>query len=87
MLNNLKSGAAIATAAAALFSMGATLSTSVQAADVAVVHCTGVNSCKGTADCKTAKNDCKGQNSCKGMGWVGKKSEADCKAAGGMVSK
>jgi len=32
MLNNLKSGVAIATAAAALFSMGATLSTSVQAA-------------------------------------------------------
>ena len=60
MLNNLKSGVAIATAAAALFSMGATLSTSVQAADEATVHCTGVNSCKGTADCKTAKNDCKG---------------------------
>ena len=87
MLNNLKSGVAIATAAAALFSMGATLSTSVQAADEATVHCTGVNSCKGTADCKTAKNDCKGQNSCKGMGWVGKKSEADCKAAGGTVGK
>ena len=87
MLNNLKSGVAIATAAAALFSMGATLSTSVQAADEATVHCTGVNSCKGTAYCKTAKNDCKGQNSCKGMGWVGKKSEADCKAAGGMVAK
>ena len=87
MLNNLKSGVAIAAAAAALFSMGATLSTSVQAADEAVVHCVGANSCKGTSDCKTAKNDCKGQNSCKGMGWVGKKSEADCKAAGGMVGK
>ena len=87
MLNNLKSGVAVATAAAALFSMGATLSTSVQAADEAVVHCVGVNSCKGTADCKTAKNECKGQNSCKGMGWVGKKSEADCKSAGGTVAK
>ena len=68
MLNHLKSGVAIATAAAALFSMGATLSTSVQAADEAMVHCMGANSCKG-------------------MGWVGKKSEADCKAAGGMVAK
>lgn len=87
MLNNLKSGVAIATAAAALFSMGATLSTSVQAADEAAVHCLGANSCKGAADCKTAKNDCKGQNSCKGMGWVGKKSEAECKAAGGTVAK
>jgi hypothetical protein len=87
MLKNLKSGVAVATAAAALFSMGATLTTSAQAADEMTVHCVGVNSCKGTADCKTAKNDCKGQNSCKGMGWVGKKSEAECKAAGGTVAK
>ena len=68
MLNNFKSGVAVATAAAALFSMGATLSTSVQAADEVTVHCVGVNSCKG-------------------MGWVGKKSEAECKAAGGTVGK
>ena len=87
MLHNLKSGVAIASAAAALFSLGATVSTSAQAADDAGVHCAGINSCKGTADCKTAKNDRKGQNSCKGQGWVSKKSEAECKAAGGMVSK
>jgi hypothetical protein len=87
MLNPIKSGVAIATAAAALFSMGATLSTSVQAADEATVHCVGINSCKGTSDCKTAKSECKGQNSCKGMGWVGKKSAEECKAAGGTVGK
>jgi hypothetical protein len=87
MLNNLRSGAAIATAAAALFSMGVTLTMPAQAADDAGVHCVGINSCKGTSDCKTAKSECKGQNSCKGMGWVGKKSEADCKAAGGTVGK
>jgi len=34
-----------------------------------MVHCYGVNSCKGTADCKTTKNDCKGMNSCKGQGF------------------
>jgi hypothetical protein len=33
------------------------------------VHCYGINSCKGLADCKTAVNDCKGQNSCKGLGF------------------
>lgn len=33
------------------------------------VHCYGVNSCKGTADCKTAQHDCKGMNSCKGEGF------------------
>lgn len=87
MLNQFKSGVAVATAAAALFSMGATLSTSVQAADEMTVHCVGINSCKGTSDCKTAKSDCKGQNSCKGQGWVSKKSEAECTAAGGTVGK
>ena len=68
MLKNVRSGVAVATAAAALFSMGAALSTSVKAADEMTVHCVGVNSCKG-------------------MGWVGKKSEAECKAAGGSVAK
>jgi hypothetical protein len=87
MLNQVKSGVAIATAAAALFSMGATLSTSVQAADEGAVHCVGINSCKGTSDCKTAKSECKGQNSCKGMGWNAKKSAEECKAAGGTVGK
>ena len=87
MLNNLKSGIALASAAAAIFSTGATLATSVQAADMAGVHCAGINSCKGTAECKTANNDCKGQNSCKGQGWVSKASESECKAAGGTVLK
>lgn len=87
MLNHLKSGAAIATAAAALFSMGTTLSANAQAADAGNVKCVGVNSCKGTSDCKTAKSECKGQNGCKGMGWVGKKSAAECTSAGGTVQK
>jgi len=33
------------------------------------VHCYGVNSCKGTADCKTMMNECKGMNACKGHGF------------------
>src|SRR5262245_37179644 len=72
---NGKTGVAIATAAAALFSLG-TLATSVQAADDAGVKCSGANSCKGHSECKTAKNECKGQNTCKGQGWVMKKNEA-----------
>ncbi|WP_428419745.1 hypothetical protein [Methylibium sp.] len=83
---NLKSGLAIASAAAALFAMG-TVSTTVYAADAAAVHCTGVNSCKGTSECKTASNECKGQNSCKGQGWVSKKSAKECTDAGGKVAK
>jgi len=86
MLNQIKSGVAIATAAAALFAMGASVSTQVQAAEEATVKCAGINTCKGTSDCQTAKSDCKGHNSCKGQGWV-KKSAAECKTAGGTVLK
>ena len=85
MLNQLKTGFAVASAAAALFAMGTTLSVSAQAAD-AGVHCVGANSCKGTSECKSAKSECKGQNACKGQGWIGKKSADECKAAGGTVS-
>ena len=89
MQTQFKSAFAIASTAAALFSMGAALTTATtaHAADTMSVKCTGVNSCKGTADCKTAKNDCKGMNSCKGQGWVSKASAKYCTSAGGMVAK
>jgi len=83
---NLKSGLALATTAAALFSMG-TVATTVHAAEDAVVKCSGINSCKGTSECKTAKSECKGQNSCKGQGWTATKSAAECTSAGGKVLK
>jgi len=86
MTSNFKSAIAIASAAAALFAMGAPL-TVAHAADDMSVHCSGVNSCKGTSDCKTAKNECKGMNSCKGMGWNSKASAKECTAAGGTVVK
>lgn len=86
MLNTIKSGVAIASAAAALFAIGATVTTQAQAAEDGTVKCAGVNTCKGTSDCATAKSECKGHNSCKGQGWV-KKTDAECKAAGGTVLK
>lgn len=49
------------------------------------VHCYGVNSCKGQADCKTAKNECKGQGSCKGMGFKGVAAKT-CFEQGGTVA-
>lgn len=60
-------GAALAAAAAMLFSVAAVTTAS---ADEAKIHCTGVNSCKGQSSCKSASNSCKGQNSCKGKGFV-----------------
>jgi hypothetical protein len=87
MLNHLKSGVAIASAAAALFAAGTALSTPAQAAEDGGVKCAGLNSCKGTSECATAQSQCKGQNSCKGQGWVSKKSAAECTSAGGTVLK
>jgi hypothetical protein len=84
-IQTTKSAFAIAAAAAALFALGAA-PLAAQAED-AGVKCAGVNSCKGTSDCKTAKSDCKGHNSCKGQGWVMKKSADECTKAGGSVVK
>lgn len=42
------------------------------------VHCYGINSCKGTADCKTANNACKGQ----GFKVI---SAAECLKQGGVI--
>ena len=78
------SGAALAIAAAGLFLTAGVPTTAV--ADDAKIHCTGVNACKGKAECKTAKNDCKGQNACKGQGYVSL-SEKECKTKGGKSEK
>ena len=86
MSSNFKSAIAMASAAAALFAMGAPLTVAHAAYDMSV-HCSGINSCKGTSDCKTAKNECKGMNSCKGQGWNAKASAKECTAAGGTVVK
>jgi uncharacterized membrane protein len=76
-------GAAIATAAALLFS---TAVVSVANAEDAKVKCEGVNSCKGTSACATAHNSCQGQNSCKGQGFLSL-SKADCDAAKAKLAK
>ena len=70
-------GAAVATAAALLFS---SLAVSAARADEATVHCNGVNACKGQSACKSAQHACKGMNSCKGQGFL-EMSKADCGAA------
>lgn len=48
------------------------------------VHCYGVNSCKGTADCKTTQHECKGMNACKGHGFKAMKAGA-CLTKGGTI--
>ena len=77
------SGAALATAAALLFS---TAVVSVAQAEDAKVKCQGVNSCKGTSACATTHNSCQGQNTCKGVGFL-LLSKADCDAAKTKLEK
>lgn len=85
MSTTTKSGLAIAATAAALFTLGT--APLAQAATDAGVKCAGVNSCKGSSECKTAKSECKGHNSCKGQGWVTKKTAEECTKEGGTVVK
>jgi len=75
-----------ATVAAVMAIANFAASVPATAADAKVVHCYGVNSCKGESDCKTAKNDCKGQNSCKGHGFKELTSKA-CTAQGGSLTE
>ena len=80
---NAKTGLAIATAAAAMFALGAT--PAAHAGDDATVKCAGVNTCKGTSDCKSGNHDCKGQNDCIGQGFKEMTAKA-CKTAGGSLT-
>lgn len=80
-----KSGAVLAAAAFSLAVSGIGIA-SVAAAAEGKVMCSGVNSCKGHSECKTANSSCKGLNSCKGQGWLGL-TKADCEAQGGKAGK
>ena len=83
----LKSGVSAA-ATAALLAMAMTSAAPVFSAEGAgkLVHCYGVNTCKGSSDCKAGAHDCKGQNSCKGTGFKAM-TEAACTAAGGTLTE
>jgi hypothetical protein len=74
---SVKSGASVATLAAALLLAGAAAAPAAEMAADAKGHCVGANSCKGTSACKTAKNECKGHNACKGQGFT-ESTAADC---------
>ncbi|HEY4091160.1 MAG TPA: hypothetical protein VGN46_06560 [Luteibacter sp.] len=76
-------------AAAALFAVSAAaIVAPAQAAEQAAgktVHCYGINTCKGTSDCKSGNHQCKGQNECKGQGFKAV-SVSECKAQGGSTT-
>ncbi|WP_442679945.1 BufA2 family periplasmic bufferin-type metallophore [Sphingomonas sp. ASY06-1R] len=82
-----RTGISFATSAAliAIASAAPTAPAFAKHAGGAAVHCYGVNSCKGTSDCKTAHSDCKGMNACKGQGFKEMSAKA-CTAAGGSLT-
>jgi uncharacterized membrane protein len=80
-------GLAASAAAIAIAAAAAPAPAAAQAgANAPVVHCYGINTCKGTSDCRTAHSDCKGQNECKGHGFKALTAEA-CKSAGGSLTE
>jgi uncharacterized membrane protein len=71
-----RSGAAIATAVAALVLTVAVPGGAVSAHAASKGKCIGANACKGQSDCG-GKNGCSGQNACKGQGYLDL-SKAEC---------
>jgi uncharacterized membrane protein len=87
-MNTVTKSISIATTAAilAMSAMGAVAHAGPAKAGKEVVHCYGVNSCKGTSDCATAKTSCKGQNECKGAGFLAK-TKKECAKLGGSLTE
>ena len=85
-MSTIKPAASIAASAALLALSALSMTAPAIAAEGDSVHCYGVNSCKGSSDCKTMQNDCKGQNSCKGHGFKAMTAK-ECTAAGGSLTE
>jgi len=84
-MSKMKTGISLATAAAIVALSGLSVAAPAAAADD-TVKCFGVNSCKGTSDCKSGNHACKGQNSCKGQGFKAESADK-CKADGGSTAE
>ena len=85
---NFKSGVALAANAAMLAVAFAAAPAPALATEKTadVVHCFGVNSCKGTSDCASYNHSCKGQNECKNMGFK-ELSAKECAKQGGSLTE
>ena len=84
-MTTAKSAVSVAVSAA-LLALSATAMTTPAHASAKLVHCYGVNSCKGTSDCKSGNHDCKGMNSCKGQGFKAE-SKKQCLADKGSLTE
>jgi uncharacterized membrane protein len=51
-----------------------------------IVHCYGVNKCKGVGDCGGKGHSCAGQNSCKQAGYIDMEKDICLKIEGGRLT-
>lgn len=86
-MNTVQKTVSIAATAAflAISGMGTIANAAPAKSDKEVVHCYGVNTCKGTSDCATAKTSCKGQNECKGQGFIATTAKKCAKMGGSLT--
>jgi hypothetical protein len=88
MVKETIKAALIASAVAGLFAANPTMAQDqgkTEKTTAKVVHCGGVNECKGKGACGGADNACKSQNACKGKGYIETSSEKECLDQGGKV--
>lgn len=86
-MTTLKTGLALAANAALIAAtMAAAPAPALAKAKAELVHCYGVNTCKGTSDCASGNHGCKGQNECKGQGFKALSKKA-CAAKGGSLTE
>ncbi len=74
---------AIAGSPVAAFAKHERMAASAEA--TAVVHCYGINTCKGSSDCKSYGHECKGQNECKGQGFKAISAQKCAKKGGSLT--
>src|SRR5262249_8690603 len=80
-----RKGLLIATAAAGLILAGAGGARAAEdKAGDELVHCAGVNACKGKGICAGPDSECAGVNACKGKGVIATTAE-ECKQKGGKI--
>jgi uncharacterized membrane protein len=70
MSRTKKTQSALFAAAAAALLMTAPVTASAKSAGDEIGKCWGVNSCKGSSNCKTVSSACAGKNACKAQGFL-----------------
>ena len=83
--NSKKTNAVLASAAAGLLAVAATMTTAT-IAHAEDVECYGVNKCKATGECAGKTHGCAARNECAGKGWLRLDKDKCLKIQGGRLT-